>query len=568
MFRSLEARRRRVANGDAGFTLLEVVIALAILAVAATASLGFIVTGYRAATRAKMDTVGRNLTQATLEKLHNLPYHIAADVSTSQDLLDLYYPNASGAGAARGVSGYVGTTGTRYTVDGDPATGAFYRTVVASVPSFSTYRQYITLQFLNTDGTVVPPVSGWSAGTAGADNPASNQVAATVTTFWSTSGVSHKYTSYTQVSAGRPAVPRINLQERLTALSITGALANGNQLTLIAGDFDVNGSLANTSSAAASLTGASIEIAGVSRTSGASINVHAPPNVASSATSDAGNSVMDSGQTVAAFAANLAGGAAIGTVAGQPYIASTTSPAYAQLNSPGAGQLAGWFTNEPNSSTLGLTPTSSIVQIPNASCGNCSAAAVQGYATSTSTSSTHTATAAGTMSTGGGGAGSQNAPITLFPTLGGGNGLIQIALSSASMSCNTTGSFGSPSTGTASITYQAYLRYITYNGGSYSWSSWIGLNGAATDPLAGVDMNTSVGPVNGQNRVLGDYIASWSSLTSGSLAAGRQVSADGKSTRGSYSLLTLNTQPLRSGDAASGVGITLGNLTCTAEDNR
>lgn len=567
MFRSLEARRRRAAEGDAGFTLLEVVIALAILAVAATASLGFILTGYRAATRAKMDTVGRNITQASLEKLHNLPYHIAADVSTSQDLLDLYYPNATGS-AGRGATGYVPAAATRYTADGDPATGAFYRTVVSAVPSFTTYKQYITLQFLNTDGTVVPPVTGWAAGTAGSDKPASNQIAATATTFWSTSSVSHKYTSYTQISAGRPAVPRINLQERLTALTITGALAGGNQLTLIAGDLDVNGSLANTSSAAATLTGASVEIGGVARTTGASVSVLAPPNVTGVGTTNAGNSVTDSGQTVAAFASNAVGNAAAGTVSGQPYIASNTTPAYAQLSSPGAGQLAGWFTNEPNDSGLGLTPTTSLVQIPNASCGNCPAASVQGYATSSSTSSTHTATAVGALSTGGGGAGSQSAPITLFPTLGGGNGLVQIALSSATLNCGTTGNFGSTSTGTATITYQAYLRYITYNGGSYSWSSWIGMNGASADPLASVDMSTSVGPVNGQNRVLGDYIASWSSLTSGALASGRQVSADGKSTRGSYSLLTLNTQPLRSGDGASGIGVTLGTLTCTAEDNR
>jgi hypothetical protein len=94
------------------------------------------------------------------------------------------------------------------------------------------------------------------------------------------------------------------------------------------------------------------------------------------------------------------------------------------------------------------------------------------------------------------------------------------------------------------------------------------MNGAATDPLASVDMTTNVGPVNGQNHVLGDYIASWSSLTSGTLASGRQISTDGKSTRGSYSLFSLNTQPLRDGDSASGVGVTLGTLTCTAEDNR
>lgn len=559
--------RLRQRRPDSGFTLLEVVVAIGILAIAATASLGFIVTGYRAAATAKMDTVGRSLTQGTLEKLHNLPYHIAADVSTSPDLLDSYFPNIVGT-AGRGATGYVPATATRFTADGDPATGAFFRTVSTNITGFPGYKQYVTLQFLNTDGTVVPPVAGWAAGTVGADKPASNQVAATVTTFWSTTTTPHKYTSYTEISAGRPAVPRINLQQRLTALTVSGTLPDGNTLSLVAGDIDINGSLANTSSATAKLTGIAAEIANVGRTFGAQLLAAAPPNVAAGTPVTAGGStVYDSGVGVASWGGSSVGGASVGTTSGQPYVASSASQAFAQLTNWAGGSLAASFTDEPNNTHLGLTSTTPVLQVPNA-CGGCSPAMVQGYATSGSTTSSHNASAAGSMSTGGGGHDTARlAPITLFPTAAGGNGIVQIALSYANVSCSTSGNFGSTSTASSTVDYDAWLRYMTYNG-SYAWSQWQELK-PDTSALSSIPMNTQVDVDAAGNPVLlGDYIQSWSSLTPTSISTGTQNSTDGKSARGSYSVLSITTQPLRVGDPTSGVGISLGSLTCTAEDNR
>lgn len=571
--------RLRPQRGEAGFTLLEVVIALSILSFAAAASLGFILAGLKGSLIAKADTVGRNLTQETLERLHNLPFHISADVSSSQDLLDLYYTNASGSGVGRGVTGYVPSSATRFTADGDPATGAFYRTV-SSVNGFSGYTQYVDLQFITTDGSVSDPLSGFDTSVVGNDRPAAYQVAAYVTTFWKQSGIQRKYTAYSQIAAGRPIAPKISLQLQMTALQVTGPLANGDgQLSLNLADLDLNGSLTNTSTATATMTGAWAELAGANRAYGATTTVAAPPTqTAGSTQTVTSKTLSDSGNVVAQFAQSEVSGVNAGSTNAQPYVGSSTSQVFARLDSNGSGQNSAVFSNQPSNTHLGLTSDSSIVQAPNAACNGCAEAYAQGYAASTSSTTTHSATSAGSMYTGGGGstlsaaiANAQAAPITLFPTAANGNGLVQIALATASVSCSTGGSFGASSTGTVNVSYQAYLRYIQYNAlsNSYTWSSWLSLNGGAADPLASVNLGAQVGTDSaGLPVYMSDYIASWSSLTSSGTTIGTSIGTDQKPTRGSYSLLSINTQPLRSGDSASAVGVKLGAMSCVAEDYR
>jgi hypothetical protein len=75
-----------------------------------------------------------------------------------------------------------------------------------------------------------------------------------------------------------------------------------------------------------------------------------------------------------------------------------------------------------------------------------------------------------------------------------------------------------------------------------------------------------VGTAGGVTKDLSDYIASW-----GSAPFNQHINtgADGNTAIGSIDgVVSLVTQPTRSGDATSEIGVKVGALSCYAEDDR
>ncbi|HET6816874.1 MAG TPA: prepilin-type N-terminal cleavage/methylation domain-containing protein [Mycobacteriales bacterium] len=559
---SFARRRILAAQSDEGFTLVEIMAALVVFALVAGMALAMLLTAVKGGLVAKQDTVGRNITQAKIEELRNLPYHIDQAVSTEYDLLDLYYPNVSGS-AGLGATGYVPASGTRDTTSGDPSSGAFYRTVISAVPSFTQFSQYVAIQFVDSNGTAKTPPSTWSASTAGSDTPVTNMVNISVTTLWKVGKTQKKYNIFTSISAGRPLVPKVNIQGHLEGLSVTGLLPSGYQATLDASQVDFNASFSNIVTAAATALGARAAIEGGSKATGALNSVTAPPNVGPIGSGIVnGSSLADSGNTVGAFAKTDTKNLAAGSAAGQPYSGTSGSPVTADvLNNGGGYDLQ--YSNEPSSDHLGLHSSSNVVQVID---GASTAMTSTGYGTSSTSSTAHSATS--------------NIPslttswIQLFPTAQAPNGIVQIQVTQASLNCQTGANYGASSTASSTLTYAATLKYATWNGSSVSYTTVNLGSGNSTDPLpTSSQMATIQVGVDGSGSpiYLGDYISSWGSLTSGAIGAAPAVqkTSDNKSISANYQgLLTINSQPLRTGDATSGVGVTIGAISCLAVDYR
>lgn len=563
---SLVRRRMDRAGREDGFTLVELMAAIVVFGLVAAMGLALLLASVRGGLVAKMDTVGRNLTQAKVEELRNLPFHIGQDASSEPDLLDLYFPNLTAA-ASTSAAGYVSdSSSTRSTANGDPATGAFYRTVISSVPNYSRYQQFVTVQFVNNAGSPVAPQSTWSSTTSGSDTPVTNQVNISVTTFWSAGKMAKKYNVFTQINGGRPMTPKISIQGNVAVLAVTGALPGGAQGTLNLGDVDYNGSFSNIVSAAATATAAQAEIEGGSKIVGAVSSVVAPPNAGpTSNTQNSGQSLQFNDHLFAFFAGNDATNVSAGSSSGQPYAGTSSAMLNTDLFSNSGGASAAKFSDQPSSTHLGLSTDSPVVKVMDPTSGSTSINA-RAYGASSTSAGTHTATSTvNNVST---------SVIELFPTSWAPDGLVQLQVVSAALSCTTTGPFGGTSTASSSLTYSIQYRIAQWNGSSVTWpASWSTLNQAdATDPLpdpagiqVGVDSSTN-SPI-----FLGDYIASWSSLTSGQIGAppAVQQTTDFKSVSADYNgLLSINTQPLRDGDPTSTVGITVGAMSCQAVDYR
>ena len=76
--------------GDAGFTLIEVLVAFLVIAIIATAGTSLTIRGMRATMDAKQLGQAKNLVNEQVEIMRGLPYFVS---TSSNDLLDKYFPN-------------------------------------------------------------------------------------------------------------------------------------------------------------------------------------------------------------------------------------------------------------------------------------------------------------------------------------------------------------------------------------------------------------------------------------------------------------------------------------------
>ena len=82
------------ARDDAGFTLVEVLVAFLIIAIIAAAGTSLTIRGMRATLDAKQLSQAKNLVNEQIEQMRGLPYFVANTTSAAPvDVLDRYYPN-------------------------------------------------------------------------------------------------------------------------------------------------------------------------------------------------------------------------------------------------------------------------------------------------------------------------------------------------------------------------------------------------------------------------------------------------------------------------------------------
>ena len=139
--------------------------------------------------------------------------------------------------------------------------------------------------------------------------------------------------------------------------------------------------------------------------------------------------------------------------------------------------------------------------------------------------------------------------------------MIQVELVRGVARCTVSGTAHAAS---ATADYEAVVRY--WNGSGYQTAATITPSNVI-DPLSAVPLTTSVG----SGHTLGDYVASWSSLTADRIV---KTQAGGHAEVRLPGVVTIVSQPvwkpevLATGNATSAVSLTLGALKCSALDQR
>ena len=549
------ARRRREA-ADGGFTLLEVMVAIILLGIVAAGVVPLLVGTLKAANAAKLNTQAKNLAQAQIERMRNLPYHVAQSAGPYIDLLDMYYHdlgNGNDSKCGTGAGSY--SAGTYTCVNPVGLSQSGYTITVAS-------------QFLNKDRAVVTPPTGYnSQSTSGQDVPPANTLGITVTVNWVQPSGTKSFSTFTEISNAPTGLPQTVAKVRDDSLVLNTAKDDSASPVLLkweGGVVNADTSLSTGATANAQVQGAlTTYSSGYSSTAQAAGTLIAPADQTSFTTV---NGSPTAGQACTVDYVACFGNTQVSNVTGQasnglPLVATSTSPATATLSRNGSYGF--WFSNVPVGSVQ-TKLTSLLVQdsssVPSASSPTQLVRQVQGSPAAgynvacggagTANSNVDFLTSTGYVSTVGGTSHSVTSCATatsrridVMPTSFAPNGVVQILLNWADMSCTTSGASG---TAAVSPFYNATVSYWSASAGAYVPLTVS--NTQASDPLVASLLTVGPGGAvvynnNGNVLYLGQYIKSWSSgIFSGGAQAGNTIA------RGDLSVVNLTTVPTRDSD--------------------
>lgn len=578
----------RAAPSAGGFTLIEVMVALGVVTLVLLALVPQLIVGIRSTGVSREMTHTKGIAQGQIERMHNLPFHVAREAGQFVDVLDRYYPNASTSPApptctdadgnaappALAATGFVTVTGARCSYE-PPALSAFYRVVEQRThPTMGNHTIVVDTQFLSdsTPPVAVTPDTTYSSQTTGKDNPPSNQIGVTVTVF------SHRFPSrqpvtlYTQIASQPPAFTRLRARSGVRVLELGSATLDGTTavpLSLSAGVVNIAGSVSTASKIALS-RGAVTATRGTGTTTSFGLSaVHAAPPATTNTSGSLGEGQLTEGCVLACWGASALNAVPVSSDNGLPTVWDQLNALPARAEVTGSSNNGLSFGNAVNpadyDSTLALTGTPvNVVRLdtdagrtaPSVTpCTTAGSAYVAGaaFVRSTSTDVEACAAAAATV-------------VELFPTVSAPDGVVRIELAAATASCKVQGTTHAP---TADFNYHLLVKY---------WDSRVGATGGyrtvepitratTSDLLAAVDLATPVGG----GKQLGAYIASWSALTPTRVKAVATANVAEVSIPG---IVTISTQPTRpdptitDGTTPSVVSLTLGALSCFAEDRR
>lgn len=572
-------------RADAGFTLVEVIVALGILMVVMVSLLPQLIVGIRSTSTARQVTQSKGIAQGELERMRSLPFHVSFEASNAAvDVLDRYFPSVtpptttpvctSGSGFAppqAGWAGYVAPGGTRCSYE--PASGAFYRTVRQVPASHGTgaFTVVVSTRFLTDDTPAVPvtPRTDYTTGAGG--RPASLQIGANVTVLYTDRASLRPTTTYTQIASQPAADTRLRAEASTTALEVGTVLATNGPTSTAAGQLNLTGSLTTSSTVAGNLSGTSAGQTTGLTASGARTAVAAPPSSPGGVLLVGPGSLAPPSCAVACWGSTRVDVPAVSAVQGLPQAGNQSAPGQALVtdlanrgvsfdNAPVADyrpalklapplvSLDTGATAQPSGIAAGCAPGTS---------GTASYVAGSGYLRSTAVDA---AVEPGTVEAC---AVARTSTVSLFPTEFAPRGVVQVELQRAAARCRVTGSSHVAST---AFDYAAVVRY--WDGAAYQEAGTVS-SASGSDPLDGLPLaTTSVGG----GRVLGDYIASWSALTAPEVSV---TAGAGEASVKLPGVVTIASQPVRPDatvatdpDPTSVVSLTLGAVSCRALDDR
>lgn len=592
-----ERERRSPRRGaDAGFTMLEIVVAIAILGVAMAAAGPQMVASVQASSTAKLVARAKGVMQGQLDAMRTLPFRVSPTAGDHRDLLDTYYrdltpPSAAPAclqGAAAGPrtasTGYVSwTDGGRCPYE--PAAGAFYRTVIApgtaDLPAGFALVLDTTFVAPTANPTVLVPAAGYNTQRAGLDTPPSSQVGVTATVLYPLHGGWKPITAYTQIAARTATDLRIKLDARATAVEIGAGRISGEGLTLTGGQLDLAGSLSTTSRARANLSAFRASSSLTGRQEGAALAVEAP--YANAVPITAGADDPTAVCTATCWAPSSIPSFVAAADNGLPRVGVPTLPGLldpVQTQVPETLTRSGFQFLAENPTLPGLSSTlvsmdprpagytagnlvQSLYNCAFSGTGTPSHLTASGYLNSTDDRATANPLAAEACG------GAHADMIRVFPTSFAPDGLLRITVRSAAH-CRVAGIGHTPST---DVSYRAEVQYWTWTpdplapyGGGAGHGDYVSA-GVITptttdDPLAAISLATPVS----DTAVLGDYIESITGLTHDRVTA---AGAGHVAEVTIPAVVAVQTQPVAgAANPGTAVSIAVGAASCRAEDNR
>lgn len=562
MSRSASTRRGgRTRTTDGGFSLIEVVVAIGLVGLLVAAILPAVVLGIRSNAVATTNTQARGLAQAEMERMRNLPFHIARNAGEFVDVLDYYFPDTTAAPAvtcrdgerwtipSSTWKGYVTSTEGTARCAWEPEDGPFYR----QVRQEGRFTVVTATQFLTnaTPPTVVTPTAGYrNVGTvaAGQDSPPALQVAARVTVFANDLGDREPVSSATQIGRRDLTFTRVASSVDVTAIEVGTTTKDGLPLTLAVGSVDLAAEVTTTSEARATLAAALTGLGTGQQAGGAQLSMEAPADGSQAGTSVSGGA-LDTGQGcfLVCWGGTSHSGATLTTAEGLPNVGSPTSPVLASLDDlSNAGFALGQGTSPGYRSELRLrnrlvrvdtgpgVKTGVSTTCTAADAGSVVRARAGGWLRTTDPGPTNNGLveACGVART---------APISILPTTFAPDGVLRVSLETARASCVVSGPAHTP---TASAAYRALVEYD--NGSGFVPLALIRSGPAlAGDPavpssLDGLDLASySLGAGNG---TLADYISSLSSISSSDLV---QATSSNRARVSVPGIVRINSVPLR-----------------------
>lgn len=569
--------------------MIEIIVALGITMVVLTALLPQLLVGIKASGTARLVTQAKGVAQGQLERMRNLPYHVAKDAGDYRDVLDYYFRNLAGptvaptctvagkyAAPLETWSGYVGS-GSSARCAYEPPTGALYRVVGAPSNGFTTV---VTTQFLSgvTPPIVVTPPAAYDTQATGRDTPVSTQIGVTVTVLYSDRQTLRPVSTYTRIADQAVTREQLKVTADAAAIQVGSVTPVDGAISLEAGLLHLAGSLTYASTAGATLAATSAGIATGAPAAGASATLAVPPATVAGTLAKPGGD-LTSGCSRACWGATRLDLGPASSQSGLPNLGALAAPMQTLLTDRTNGGLV--FDNGPASQRrpeLALTgPLMKIADsaAPSASgltstcgpgAGTPSYVTASGFVRTTSDKDSATPSVVEACAL------THATTISLFPTTFAPRGVIQIELRQASARCLLSGVSHAP---TVSFDYRAVVRYhLPGADDTYTQAAVISPDaGVSVDPLEQVDLQTPVGG----GRSLGDYIDSWSSLQRSEVES---TSRTGLASVKLPGVVTMITQPVRTGtaplvgdpttlvDLASSLSLTFGVSSCAAQDAR
>jgi prepilin-type N-terminal cleavage/methylation domain-containing protein len=538
--RSLADRLRRRAHGDEGFSLVEIMIAMVIFGIVTIATAPLFVGGLKAGRASQLYQQAKSLSQERLEKMRNLPYHVARQNGQYLDVLDIYFRDLQATGALA-----TGDTCSQrvYTA----ATSSYRCTITNLGADYAGFSQDVTTQFVNADRAAVVPFSTYSSQTAGYDQPVSNLLSVTVVTKWRQASKNRSFTLRSYIANAQADPNVINTTLRASALKISSNLSSGDILQFEGGLISSEGALNTGSTASLSVVAAQGGRSSGTSVLGAQLSLSAPPSA--DGTSPTANGLFLDGSTCGylCFGNTMVTGDQKVTVdSGFPKVSVSSNPVTATLRRAATGLYQGFSYNNATPSevdpALSLDTSAQMVSATLAA-GGTDILSGAGYIDATGTGSTAVRSSA-TVKTN---------ELDLFPTtfISGGRPLVRAFLTQATLTCSS----GAGSSG-VSASWEGKVGYWSSTINDYVYYE-IGPGKAALPAPSSLMVQPGV--------PLSTWVQAWSSLTS---STGVNQSANRQAKGTMNPVLSILTAPTRTGDATSPLNIAVGSLACLAEDNR